>query len=382
MAGPATTLAVQPKVQKFAADDATFSAIPDPIPAGHHGDLLRYQPVGDPPDGLTWYRIMYLSETVAGRPTVVTGILTVPKGPTPAGGWKLATQAHGSTGLADDCAPSRSIETAPATGAELRIVGSDARAHGYVVVSTDYEGQGGPGRHPFLVGKSEGRSVLDAALAARQLPGLKLPTTVSIIGYSQGGHAALWANQLAPSWTPQLHILGTLAGAPASEVANLLVIDKDVPMADNSGAILLAAGLAAADPKLNPVLDRLLAPAGKALLKQMDASCTLPADFKVGSPLLAEDPTKTGPWEKLMAENTPGSVRTKDPVLIVHSAQDAQVPIADSATLLARMCKAGQVVERRVLPTGSHVATAVPAYADGFTWLDGLAQGKSPVSSC
>ena len=325
--------------------------------------------------------MMYLSQTISGKPTVETGIVTIPDGPMPADGWKLVTHAHGSTGIANDCAPSRSIEREPVTAAELMVVGSDAREHGYVVASADYEGQGGPGRHPFLVGVSEGRSVLDAARAARQFPGLNLPTTVAIIGYSQGGHAALWANQLASSWTPELHVLGTMAGAPASEVANV-VTDANVPPVDNPNAVSIAAGLAAADSTLEPALDKLLTPAGKVLLEQMDASCTPPPSAKAGRPLLTSDPTTTKPWARLMAENIPGSVHSNDPILIMHSAKDEVVPIVDSATLLARMCKLGQVVERRVLPSGTHVSAAVPAYVDAFTWLDGLGRGTEPVSSC
>lgn len=324
---------------------------------------------------------MYASTTLQGKPTVETGILTVPDRLPPTDGWKLATHAHGSTGLADDCAPSRTIITKPVTAAELTVVGTDAAKHGYVVVSADYEGQGGPGRHPFLVGESEGRSVLDAARAARQFPKLDLPTTVAIVGYSQGGHAALWANQIAAKWTPELHVLGTVAGAPASEVA-ALITDSTVPILDSSQAVGILGGLEAANPSLQPDLDQILAPAGKALLTQLSKSCTTPPGFSIGSPLLTADPTRTEPWKTLMAENTPGSVATHDPVLIVHSAEDQNVPIAQSATLLHRLCKAGQVVERRVLPTGTHVSAAVPAYAQGFDWLDGLASGKAPVSSC
>lgn len=377
----ATTTVPRPAPRAFAAGDEAFFTIPEPIPAGTHGDLIRYQPIPQAPKGLRWYRIMYLSTTVGGHPTVVTGIITVPDSPTPTGGWKLATHAHGSTGLADDCAPSRTVVSNPGSSAELQVVGQDAAKHGYVVASTDYEGQGGPGRHPFLVGVSEGRSVLDAARAARQFPGLKLPTTLAIVGYSQGGHAALWANQIAAKWTPEFHITGTVAGAPASEVASLLT-DSPTPVVDNAQAVGIVAGLEAAQPSLEGDLTKILAPAGAKLLAVMDASCTAPKSFVEGKPLLTADPTKTQPWERLMAANTPGSVATDDPVLIIHSQQDQNVPIAQSATLLARMCKAGQVVERRVLPTGSHVAAAVPAYADGFDWLAGLATGATPVNSC
>ena len=37
---------------------------------------------------------------------------------------------------------------------------------GVVVAATDYEGLGTPGPHPYIVGASEGHSVLDAAVAA------------------------------------------------------------------------------------------------------------------------------------------------------------------------------------------------------------------------
>ena len=74
---------------------------------------------------------------------------------------------------------------------------SDIVNAGYLVAFSDYEGLGTPGRHPYLVGESEGRSVLDAAKAAAQLPGADAGDQLAIWGHSQGGHAALWAAQLA-----------------------------------------------------------------------------------------------------------------------------------------------------------------------------------------
>ena len=40
---------------------------------------------------------------------------------------------------------------------------------GYAVVRTDYEGLGTPGAHPYLIGASEGRAMLDMVRAARKL---------------------------------------------------------------------------------------------------------------------------------------------------------------------------------------------------------------------
>ena len=50
----------------FDATDTSFYATPEPVPAGNHGDLVRYQLTGNQPNGMTRYRVMYLSETRRG----------------------------------------------------------------------------------------------------------------------------------------------------------------------------------------------------------------------------------------------------------------------------------------------------------------------------
>ncbi len=92
-----------------------------------------------------------------GKVTTATSLVFVPGGPMPAGGWKIVAWAHGTTGVADQCAPSRN-ETNPYIKAMI----SQFLAEGYVVVAPDYEGLGEPnGRelHPFLNVKSEAYSI-------------------------------------------------------------------------------------------------------------------------------------------------------------------------------------------------------------------------------
>jgi hypothetical protein len=342
-----TSAPVQPEPEEFATEAEGFYDVPDPLPAGEHGDLVRYQVVANPPAGVVWYRVMYLSETLTGDPTVVTGVVTVPNGSPPAGGWGLVTHAHGSTGINDPCAPSVSLDGDRTSAIEIALLSNLAPAQGYVVASTDYEGLGGPGRHPFLVGESEGRSVLDIAVAARQVPGVEVRPETAIAGYSQGGHAALWAHQIAPEWAPDLDIVGTMAGAPATELATS---GGSLPAELRQAFwVTVVAGFAAAYPDVDA--SDILTPAGLDLVDKLDSSCldaTLAVDPSV--PLLQTEPNATEPWSTLLEENTPGGEAAPSPVLVIHSAEDHNVPIEGSATLLDRQCAAGQVVERRACP--------------------------------
>lgn len=71
-----------------------------------------------------------------------------------------------------------------------------------------------PGRNSYLVGKTEGRNVLDSIRAAFAFRDVHLRPGALIAGQSQGGHAALFAGELSRSYAPELRIIGVVAQAP------------------------------------------------------------------------------------------------------------------------------------------------------------------------
>lgn len=365
------------KLRPYAGSD--FYVPPSPLPKGPHGTLIRYQavPSFSIPGSLA-YRILYLSESVQGKPIAVSGTALVPTASPPKGGRDLLTLAHGTTGIADSCAPSRH------PGGELLLVGPMVKA-GFLVAETDYEGLGTPGRHPYLVGPSEGRSVLDAIIAAGQLPAAHPGKDLAIAGYSQGGHGALWADQLAKAWAPQYTVKGTFAGAPASEVDLILSAAPRLPVA--GFAYLLVAGIAAAYPRAKPSL--LLTPLGVSKLSLVDHGCVAKVIGAFGglrsSDLIKPLSTATDPWGPIAKADDAGQVRTDDPTLIIQSRSDDVVPVVFSQILLGRMCHHGQTVERRVVDRGQgHVAAAPGAYAQAWTWLLQRFEPNPPrpTSSC
>jgi fermentation-respiration switch protein FrsA (DUF1100 family) len=359
---------------------ADFYAPPDPLPDVDHGTLLRYQPMPElEVAGAVTYRVMYTSESVPGDPIAVTGIVAVPTAEAPDGGRRLVTIAHGTTGMADGCAPSRLGSTAEASLATGPFVEG-----GYVVALTDYEGLGTPGRHPYLVGESEGRSVLDAAAAAQAVPDTAVGDRYAIIGYSQGGHGALFAGQLAEDWGPDLELVGTVSGAPATELPAIM-------SAAGSGVaagfgFMIVGGMAESYPDAD--LTTLLTPAGVDTLPVVDVGCAdqvIPAvSSRAGEGLFQPDYLTAQPWADLFVENTPGYVTTETPILILHSAADDLVPVGLSQALFDRLCDEGQLVERRVYDQGKgHVAAALDAYVDGIAWIDGLmTDSAEAISTC
>ncbi len=163
----------------------------------------------------------YKMKGVNGTETQATALVFTPKTAPPAAGWPVVAWAHGTTGVADKCAPSQ--QGLQGTENLLKLL----LAQGYVVVAPDYEGLGEPsGReaHPFLNLKSEAYSITDAVVAARDYIS-KQGKTVSkdwlAIGHSQGGQAVLGTAQYASR--AQLNYKGTIAIAPASNLALILL---------------------------------------------------------------------------------------------------------------------------------------------------------------
>src|SRR6478735_819828 len=212
--------------------------------------------------------LLYLGQTTSGHDTAISGTVHVPKGKAPKSGWPIVTWAHGTSGIADACAPSR---VAMPAQYDQKLLNRWLKA-GYAVVRPDYDGLGTPSTRPYLIGVSQGRSVLDMVRAARKLD-RTLGKKVVVAGHSQGGHAALCAGSLAGKWPPELDVRGTLALAPAShlgEQAGLLgALTSPSPL---SGlAAMIVRGVDNEHQDLG--IAALLSDRARALFPQVDEVC-------------------------------------------------------------------------------------------------------------
>jgi pimeloyl-ACP methyl ester carboxylesterase len=319
-----------------------FYTPPKKLPGKAHGDLIRARKLTGTPalrSAASNRLVLYRSTGSDGKPIAVSGTVSVPKGKAPKGGWPVISWGHGTTGIADSCAPSRDSTGNPAHGYTAYAYPALNRylRAGYAVVRTDYQGLGTPGTHEFLVGVSEGRSVLDIVRAARELDP-RIGRRVALVGHSQGGHAVLYAASLASKWTPELKVRGTVAFAPVSHLSEQgsLIHQITAPSSLSAYAAIILRGIDTARPKLH--VPSLLSERGAALYPETLQKCQvgLQAQDSFGA-LAPADVVRSdadlGPVVKaLAAADDVEAVRISTPVRVEQGTADPTVlpPFTDA----------------------------------------------------
>jgi len=377
--------AASAKVRRGPAGLAFYTP-PKTLPKHGHGGLIWARPLTGSAAlaGATNELVLYRSIGVDGAPTAVSGTVSVPRGRPPKGGWPVITYDHGTTGIADVCAPSRDAPDNPAHLYDAYIyplLDSWLKA-GFAVVRTDYEGLGTPGVHPYLIGSSEARSTLDIVRAARQLDPA-LSANVVISGHSQGGQAALFSAALAPTWAPELHVRGTVAFAPASHLSDQASLIESITTPNPGISALLpliVRGLATADPAAN--LAAVWSPAAAALYPETLTEClnTLaePNSFGGLAPAALVAPgANVGQVTQLLSRfDDPENVKISTPVLIEQGLADTTVFPQFTTELDQTYLRNGVPVTYHTYPGVTHSGIVVSAAADATAWLSARFAGR------
>ncbi|HEX6149718.1 alpha/beta fold hydrolase [Nocardioides sp.] len=358
-----------------------FYATPADVP-DEPGQLLRAEPFTRAiPTGASAWRILYTTTRDEGVPALASGLVVTsderPVGPRPVLAW-----AHGTTGVAEGCAPSLLGDPFEA-GAMPAL--DEALAEGWVVVATDYVGLGTRGPHPYLIGQGEGRSVLDAIRAARQLDGLDLGHDTVVWGHSQGGHAALWTGVLASTYAPDAGVGGVAALAPASDLPAMVAGLDDVPV----GALFASFVVAAYDATYPDVRARdLVRPGARIPVEEMAERCLAERSVLVSvvqnllfeQSIFSGDPA-TGATGDRLSQNVP-SGPIDVPVLVAQGQSDELITPTVQAAYVDDRCRTGGEVDYRTYPGMGHlelVAADSPLVPELLEWTRARFAGQ-PVT--
>lgn len=323
-----------------------------------------------------------------GATVVVSGLILLPKGVPPEGGWPVVGWAHGTTGIADVCAPS------------WRGYSSRDRAYldqwlraGFAIVASDYEGLGTPGPHPYLLYRPEGYSTLDALRAALAQYHDLIANRIILVGQSQGGGAALGAAWLAPRYAPALNILGTVATGVVIDIAAgahpphppIAYQTTESPTMNAAFGILTVEGT---EKSLHPGEDveAGLTPRGRALGQEARQAC-------LGDLFKYTRAQGLGDAETFRAGHPPidlsrtAAFRLPDghlsmPVFVGTGLADGEAGVTQQYNAVAAMCDAGTHVLWRQYPGLTHNGAVNVSTRDSVPFALGLLRGRSGESSC
>jgi pimeloyl-ACP methyl ester carboxylesterase len=363
-----------------------FYAPPSPLPAGIAGQVIWARQLtgaaalAGAAENLL---VLYHSQTLAGHDTAVSGTVSIPRGQPPPGGWPVLSWAHGTTGVADICAPSRD---APGHPCHIYTQLADAMLNlwvkrGWAVVKTDYEGLGTPGPHPYLAGASAARGTIDIVTAARHLhPGIG--RRWAVMGHNQGGHAALFTASLAPARAPDLDLAGAVAIAPASgthdTIARLRNARTPAPTPGLGFLALTLIGAAATDRALR--LDQMLT---RDALRLLAIAQTVGIDDLLGPglwpPLVPADlfqpGADLGPLLAVLAANDPAALRLRAPALIVQGSNDAITDPGRTDRITRSLSANGAALGYHMYPGTGHFDVIAAAHAQNAQWIDARLAG-------
>ena len=334
----------------------------------------------------TGKRITYVSRDSGNHAIVVSGAVLTPKAvylrAHPKGANKIVAWAHGTAGLADQCAPSAQPNLYPDSSYNnYADTVASYLTQGWTVTATDYPGLGTPGVHPYLVGDSEGRAVVDSVRAARNL-NMSLSNAWAVAGHSQGGQAALFAGEIADTYGMGLQLKGVVAIAPAS---NLDLIAPSIPGTPGNGYLAFAVyGLAAVDPTVHP--EEILAKPALDLAGTLESGCFNEV-IAAYAPLTADEMVVGGTlpdsFIAKVARSNPAQQSGNAPVFLVQGTADQTIPLEITQLLQQEECGVNTVATQlTTYPDQDHDPVLYASQADVVGYVTARFAGQPAPSNC
>lgn len=249
--------------------DDPFYEAPDDLGALRPGEIIRSRQVVLKNFWVSHHRawqLLYRTSDLNGMPDVTVTTVVIPDGHTTE--HPLLSFQGAIDAVTSQCFPSYALQKGAEASRSVApfefMVVRRALAKGWAVSIPDHEGLKGAWGAP----REPGYRALDgvrATLAFEPLD-LRADTQVGLWGYSGGGMASSWAAEMAPTYAPELNIVGAVLGSPVGDMAEALLrlnggFHAGLP-------ILVIAGLQRVYPGLKKVIDKYATERGRKYLAE------------------------------------------------------------------------------------------------------------------
>ncbi len=352
------------------------------------GELLRQEKLGERQslkNAAVNLRLLYTSTNgLTDEGTVpVSGVLYLPRGEAPEGGWPLMAWTHGTVGVADICAPSWNGRQQQDEDYLNRFLES-----GYAVVASDYQGLGTAGTHPYLATRPAAYSNLDI-IKAIQSASLPVSNQVVLFGQSQGAAAAIATAAFAPDYAPGIDLAGVVAtGAPYFTPRAIEALertqqpDKVDPML---GYTFLAMTLVQqVDPQF--VMRDHISDAAWPVARRVEDACykdikTMVTEAGLTRRLsFAQNPAAA--LRQGFAQMAYPTMKIAAPVFMGTGGKDRDTPPRMQALLVRDLCAAGTKVQWARYPELDHRQVVPGSIKDSFPFVEAAFAGETVSGNC
>jgi pimeloyl-ACP methyl ester carboxylesterase len=344
------------------------------------GALLRQAPFDGyaVPKGAHAVRILYHSLSADGRDVATSGVVLIPAGQAPPGGWPVIVWAHGTSGVARLCAPSLEKDMEYGEEGLMPMV----RA-GFAVVATDYHGLGTEGPHEYINKTAQARDVIYSVPAARAaVPALGRRFVV--VGHSQGGLAA-WSVAEMQATLRDPDYLGAISVSGAADPRAILQAMGDPGDSAAFYLVYMAYAIHVRAPEFKPA-DMLV---GQALARYTDVTtrgCWFYAYASFldahGGPVLKAGWDRSAGAQKFFAANELGKAPVGGPLLVLTGEADETVPLALVKATVRKACSNGIALSFHSYPGLDHDPTMEKSTPDQLAWVRERFAGKPFESNC
>lgn len=333
-------------------------------------------------------QVLYRTTGELGQPTAT--VATIIK-PLSAGPVKLISYQTFYDALGSECDPSYTLQGGNPSYSDAQVDAALMESYlnaGFTVVDSDYEGES----LDWADGQESGYDTLDGIRAAEHQLGAPSTTPVGMVGYSGGSIATEWASELAPSYAPELPIVGAAEGGiPVDYAHNLSYINGD----NDGWAGVIPAVLVGTARAFGLNLSTYLSSYGEQVTSQVSDECI--NNFAANYPGLTIEQLLKPQYQNLLANPTFATIINKltmgtspmhpaEPLLMAvgnsDGTGDGVMVAADVEALAHKYCQEGVPVTFTEYQGLDHEETIAPFESAAIAFLTNRFAGGPAPNGC